>query len=277
MSGRIHLGTSGYVYKDWKEIFYSGVRAKDWLGRYCAAFDTLELNATFYRLPFPESVDRWRDASPPGFAYAAKGSRFLTHMKRLKDAGPGLQKYYDRVLRLGSKLAVVLWQLPPQMNKPDLERLDVFLRNQPKGPRQAVEFRDEAWYTEEVCRLLDRHGAAFCEHDLVKREIPRPTGGFRYIRFHGPGKVKYHDRYGAERLVSHAEDLAQWRDGGGDAYVFFNNDWHGAALYDVRELSRLLGCPLDFRMPEDEKEVSHERRRPVGPVRDRPAHDHPAL
>lgn len=252
MPGRIHLGTSGYIYRDWKEVLYREVTNDDRLKHYCAAFDAVELNATFYRLPTFEAVDRWRETTPAHFQFAVKGSRYLTHMKKLLDAGAGLEKFYSRISRLGGKLSVVLWQLPPFMRAPDLRRLDEFLSAQPEGVRQAVEFRDEAWYTEEVCRLLDSHGAAICEHDLVGRSIPRPTGGFRYVRFHGPGKLKYHDRYGPARLEPIARDLGRWRDMGCDAYVFFNNDYEGAALYDARDLAGMLGCPLRLRLPADE-------------------------
>lgn len=240
MRGRILVGTSGYVYRDWKETFYKGVPSRAWLERYARAFDTVELNGTFYRLPPPGSAERWRSQVPGGFVFAAKGSRFLTHMKRLREPEKGLSRYYERVDPLGAALEVLLWQLPPQMSRPDLPRLDAFLAAQPPGRRHAVEFRSEAWYTREVCDLLDARGAAFCEHDLVPARPPRLTGGFRYIRFHGsePLKRKYHGRYGRARLRPWARDLAAYD---GDAYVYFNNDWHGAALDDARGLKELLG------------------------------------
>lgn len=252
MDGSILVGTSGYSYKDWRGLLFpKGLPARAWLERYARAFSTLELNATFYRLPEPASVRRWRDETPPGFRFAAKGSRFLTHMKRLTDTTLGLRRFYDRASLLGGKLDVVLWQLPPQMTKPDVGRLDAFLEAQPSGPRQAVEFRSEAWYTREVCACLDRRGAAFCEHDLIARKPPSLTGGFRYLRFHGPRALveKYHHRYGADALAPHARSLARWRARGADAYAYFNNDFQGAALYDARDLSRLLGRPLRLELP----------------------------
>jgi uncharacterized protein YecE (DUF72 family) len=252
MAGRIFVGTSGYVYRDWRGVFYpKGLAGKDWLEHYARSFRTLELNATFYRLPSHDTVRRWRDQTPPDFLFAAKGSRFLTHMKRLTDAALGLTRYYERALLLGDKLGVVLWQLPPQMTKADVGRLDAFLSAQPKGLRQAVEFRHEAWYTREVADCLDRRGAAFCEHDLVALRVPRRTGGFRYIRFHGsrPMERKYHGRYGAARLRPVAQDLERGRARGEDAFVYFNNDWHGAALYDARELSELVGRRVEAALP----------------------------
>ena len=234
----IHLGTSGYVYQDWKKSFYRGLPAKRWLEHYARVFSTVELNATFYRLPTPKAVEGWRVGTPSAFRFAAKGSRYLTHMKRLKDAGPGLQKYFERIDHLRGKLALVLWQLPPQMARADPERLDSFLKLLPRrrGLRYAVEFRSDAWYTDEICDLLDAHGAAFCEHDLVEARPPRITGGFRYLRFHG-ATGKYRGRYGKRALKPFARDLLHFR---GDAWVFFNNDRFGHAIRDALDLSELL-------------------------------------
>jgi uncharacterized protein YecE (DUF72 family) len=247
----IHVGTSGFVYKHWKEIFYpAGLPAKQWLARYAAEFDTVELNNTFYRLPTADAVDGWRRGSPPRFVFAVKGSRYLTHVKRLKDT-TGIARFFDVVRRLGPKLGPVLWQLPPKM-KPDLERLQTFLGALPRDVRHAFEFRDAAWYSDEVCDLLDWHGAAFCEHDLVRAEEhaealregpalerglrpPRLTGGFRYVRFHGT-TGKYQGRYGEEGLAPWVSDLTA---AGRDAWVYFNNDLGGHAFMDARLLQAL--------------------------------------
>jgi len=232
---RIRVGTSGYVYAHWKHVLYEGIPARQWLQRYAQIFDTVELNATFYRLPSAAMVDGWRNTTPRGFLFACKGSRYLTHMKRLTDTGPGIARFFDLVLRLGPKLGPVLWQLPPQMNKPDPARLDAFLARLPQL-RHAVEFRSAAWYTEPVCEVLDRHRAAFCEHDLVDRAPPARTGGWRYLRFHGTSG-KYSGRYGRAALRKVARDL---RTAGGDAYAYFNNDRHGHALRDALDLLELL-------------------------------------
>src|SRR6266851_2501100 len=111
--GKIRVGTSGYVYKHWRNLLYEGVPPSRWLERYAQVFDTVELNATFYRLPSASMVDGWRDRTPRGFLFACKGSRYLTHMKRLKDPGPGLDRYFEVVLRLGAKLGPILWLPPP--------------------------------------------------------------------------------------------------------------------------------------------------------------------
>jgi uncharacterized protein YecE (DUF72 family) len=237
--GRVHVGTSGFAYRHWRGVLYPPeLPARLWLRRYCSEFSTVELNNTFYRLPRPDAVDRWRRDAPAGFLFSAKGSRFLTHMKRLLDAERGLARFFEPVSRLGEKLAVVLWQLPPGW-KADPERLDRFLSALPRGVRHAFEFRDESWYADEVCAALDRHGAAFCEHDLVARPPPRLTGGFRYVRFHGTTGA-YAGRYGPRALRPWADDLSRSARRG-DAFVYFNNDVDGHAVEDARALLALLG------------------------------------
>jgi uncharacterized protein YecE (DUF72 family) len=236
---RIRVGTSGYVYPHWRGLLYpEGLPQRDWLPAYARHFDTVELNATFYRLPTPEAVTRWRELVPPGFLFAVKGSRYLTHMKRLLDTGEGLRRFQHPVSRLREKLGPTLWQLPPRM-KPDLERLDRFLARLPPG-RHAVEFREAAWYSAETCAVLDAHGAAFCEHDNLKEQPPRLTGGWRYLRFHGT-TGRYSGRYGEEALRPHAEDLLAWAARRRDAFVYFNNDLGGHAVRDAAALLRLLG------------------------------------
>ncbi|MBX5484084.1 MAG: DUF72 domain-containing protein [Myxococcaceae bacterium] len=238
-----HLGTSGFSYPHWAEIFYAGIPPRRWLEHYAKAFSTVELNSTFYRLPTPEVVDGWRDHTPRGFVFAVKGSRFLTHMKRLLDRGPGIDRFFAVVNRLGPKLGPVLWQLSPQMKKADPRRLDDFLAALPRHTRHVFEFRSEAWYVDEVFEVLDRHRAAICEHDLLPRPPPVHTGAFRYVRFHGT-TGRYQGRYGKRALRPWARDLRAWC-ARHDAWVYFNNDLHGHALMDAMDLSELMGAPVD--------------------------------
>ncbi|QRK07086.1 DUF72 domain-containing protein [Archangium violaceum] len=255
----IHLGTSGYVYKHWKGFFYpSELPASRWLPYYARVFATVELNAPFYRLPTADAVDGWREQTPAGFLFACKGSRYLTHMKRLTDVGEGLERFFGVILRLRPKLGPVLWQLPPHMKKPDPARLDRFLSALPRDVRYVFEFRDAAWYHEEVLEVLDRWDAAVCEHDLVPVPPPRLTGGFRYVRFHGAGS-RYAGRYGREAMWPVAVDLDRWRRKGRTAWVYFNNDLHGHALLDAFDLAELLGHvrvhpPADMRRPPETEE-----------------------
>lgn len=240
---RIHIGTSGYSYAHWKRAFYEGVPRKKWLEHYASVFGTVELNAPFYRLPEPSTVERWRDTTPAQFVFAAKGSRFLTHNKKLLDPELSLQRYFAPMRHLAPKLAVVVWQMPAHFKKPDAARLDHFLGALPKhmkGVRHAIELRDEAWYTDEICDVLDEHGAAFCEHDWVAARPPRFTGGFRYLRFHG-ASARYAGLYGREALEPVARSLRAWKRRRKDAFVYFNNDLQAHALLNALELLELVG------------------------------------
>jgi uncharacterized protein YecE (DUF72 family) len=258
----IQVGTSGYVYNHWKRLFYPrGLPASRWLDYYARVFTTCEINATFYRLPSPEAVDGWRRGTPAGFRFAAKGSRYLTHMKRLLEPEPGLERYFERISRLGPKLSVVLWQLPPQMVRPDAPRLRNFLRALPrKKLRHAFEFRSGDWHTSEICDLLDEFGAALCEHDLVSRPPPRVTGGFRYLRFHGT-TGKYSGRYGSRALGPVARSLREFE---GDSFVYFNNDLGGHALHDALDLKTLLGEVSPHAAARRSREDRAPKRGPPG-------------
>jgi uncharacterized protein YecE (DUF72 family) len=247
------VGTSGYSYPHWKELLYRGVPARDWLPHYARFFGTVELDGTFYRLPSADSATRWAASTPGDFVFSCKGSRFITHMKQLRADQASIDRYFSPIERLGDKLGAVLWQLPPRMARPDLPRLAAFLEMLPPEVRYAVEFRDTAWYRDDVCDLLDRYRVAFCEHDLLAIAPPRVTGGFRYIRFHGTAAA-YRGRYGPRALARVAGDLRAWREKKESAFIYFNNDSHGDALYDAVDLCRLLGA-------ESELELA---RRPLG-------------
>ena len=241
--GRIHVGTSGYVYRHWRSRFYpADLPAASWLAYYARHFPTVELNATFYRLPTPHAAAGWRARVPSGFVFACKGSRYLTHMKRLRDVGTGLERFFTPLAALGPQLEVVLWQLPPQMDRPDPGRLDAFLEALPHRPRRVLEFRDASWHVRDVCRVLERHGAALCEHDLLPPSPVRPDVPFRYLRFHGTGG-RYAGRYGSDGLRAWARTLEGEREDGRDAYVYFNNDGGAAAVQDARDLLQLLDKP----------------------------------
>jgi uncharacterized protein YecE (DUF72 family) len=237
----IRFGTSGYAYDSWRGLLYPRRLPKErWLTRYAEVFPSVELNTTFYGLPRPGSIQRWREVTTSGFSFAVKGSQWITHRKRLLEPEESLRRFFDLLDGLGEKLAVVLWQLPPSMKEPDLPRLRAFLAALPRSVRHAIEFRSGAWHVEEVCAALGASGAAIVEHDLVREPVPRPTGGFRYLRFHG-STARYRGRYGRAALRPFARSLRRWRDEGRDAFVYFNNDLEGHALADALDLGDLLG------------------------------------
>lgn len=240
MGNRIHIGTSGWVYKHWKGRFYPpDLRARDWLSFYARHFDIVELNNTFYRLPPESAVNAWRDTSPPGFRFAVKGSRFITHMKKLKDPAPALEKFFQRADLLGRKLGPVLFQLPPHW-PPDEARFAAFLEALPRGHRYAFEFRHPDWHSPEIERLLRKARAALCIYHLAGYQSPiRLTTDFTYIRLHGPGD-KYQGSYPETDLQLWANRLREWDLD--HAYVFFDNDDSGHAPANATRLKELAGC-----------------------------------
>jgi len=207
----VWIGTSGWVYKEWAGHFYpKGWPKKDEFGYYVRHFPTVEINATFYRLPTLKMVRGWRDRSPDGFVFAVKGSRFLTHIKRLKDTGPGLQKYFRRLDPLAERTGPILWQLPPNFGKTkeNVRRLARFLKKLPSRHRHAVEFRHPSWMDEETFTLLRTHQAANVW--ISSRRMPQDytlTSDFVYLRFHGLKDGAYHD-YTDDELAPWAKQLA---------------------------------------------------------------------
>jgi uncharacterized protein YecE (DUF72 family) len=234
----IHIGTSGWHYPHWKSRFYPvGLPESKQLAYYAESFDIVELNNTFYKLPTEAAVLRWKETSPRGFHFAVKGSRFLTHMKKLKDPGAGLERFFSRIDLLGSKLGPILFQLPPRWEI-DCDRLRVFLEALPSGNRYAFEFRDPSWHTESVYQLLAKFQAAYCIFDLGGFHSPlRLTADFTYIRLHGPG-AKYEGTYEDSQLRSWAKRLREWDLTA--AYVFFDNDQAAFAIQDANRLRAFL-------------------------------------
>jgi uncharacterized protein YecE (DUF72 family) len=244
----IRIGCSGWQYTHWRGDFYpAGLPAARWFAHYALTFDTVEINNSFYRLPPPETFAKWRGQAPAGFVYAVKASRFLTHMKKLKDPDAPLELFFDNVRHLGPSLGPVLYQLPPRWGL-NLERLAGFLRALPRrieGPsgsrrvRHAIEFREPGWYDDRVFALLRRHNVALCLHDMPGSATGQmQVGPFVYVRFHGA--TKYAGRYGDERLDEWADWLAGRAAEGMDVFAYFNNDVGGHAPRDAMRLRQRL-------------------------------------
>jgi uncharacterized protein YecE (DUF72 family) len=240
---KIHIGTSGWHYKHWlDDVFYpSGTKPAQMFEFYARHFDTVEINNSFYHLPSARTFDNWRDSSPRDFSFAVKGSRFITHMKKLKDPKASSEKFFDVADRLGRKLGPILFQLPPHWNV-NRERLEAFLQSLPARHKYVFEFRDETWLVPEVYRLLRRYKAAFCIHDFADMKIPLElTANFTYVRFHGPTSAKYFGSYSTEQLQVWAERIREWSRELSGIYAYFNNDPGGAAVRNALELKQLLG------------------------------------
>lgn len=234
------IGTSGWHYKHWRGVFYPpDLPTAAWLSYYAAEFGTVEINNSFYRLPSEATFEAWRDHAPPGFTFAVKASRFLTHMKKLKDAEEPLRNILGRARRLGDHLGPILYQLPPYWGR-DLARLEAFLQLLPSDVQHIFEFRDPSWLVTETFDLLRRYGAGLCIYDLPGYTSPlQVTAPFAYIRFHSATDM-YGGEYGEERLRPWAERLRALGAQAETLYIYFNNDAFGYAVSDARILRRLL-------------------------------------
>ncbi|MBM3302373.1 MAG: DUF72 domain-containing protein [Deltaproteobacteria bacterium] len=234
-----YIGTSGWTYDDWSGTFYpKEVKAPERLSFYAGRFNTVEINATFYRLPTQPMVSAWNRRLGEGFHLVAKGSRVVTHLKKLENCLEPLQTFLDRVLQL-TRLEVILWQLPPSLHK-DRLRLERFLSMLPRGVRHAVEFRHKSWWDEETAELLASHEAAFVavSHPKLPETI-YPTTDFLYVRFHGKGPDLYRYDYSHDELlewVRNMEPHLQER----ALYAFFNNDYNANAVRNALVLREIL-------------------------------------
>ena len=235
------IGTSGWHYPHWRGAFYpEDLPEQGRLAYYAGIFDTVEINNSFYRLPSEETLRDWAERTPPGFVFACKASRYITHMKKLKDPDQSLASFLDRIAVLGDKLGPVLFQLPPRW-RPNAARLEAFLEALPGDRRFTFEFRDPRWNEPEVLRLLERHGAAFCCFDLGGTRSPiQVTADFAYIRLHGPG-APYRGSYDDACLADWAERIATWQADGLDVYCYFDNDERAYAPANARSLLAMLG------------------------------------
>ena len=237
---RIHVGCSGWVYKHWRGLFYpEGLPQKRWFERYSEEFDTVEINASFYRLPLPATFDGWREKAPAGFRYAVKANRFITHMKKLAGCDAEIDNFIALARRLEETLGPILFQLPPSLHK-DLPRLESFLQRLPTDLEHVVEFRHKSWYDKDVLALLDRHGVGFVTHDLKGLISPRwASGRTAYARFHGTGG-RYRGRYSEADIAEWAAWLRDQRDNGRSAWAYFNNDIGGDAIEDAKMLKAMI-------------------------------------
>lgn len=233
----IRIGTSGWIYSHWREQFYpKDLPSSRWFEHYAGVFDTVEINYTFYRLPEAEVFDSWRQQAPPGFLYAVKASRFLTHRKKLIDPEEPLDRLLGRARHLRDRLGPILFHLPPRWKR-NLERLRRLCELLPKGLLYAVEFRDPDWLVDEAYALLEQHGICLCLHDRIAQHPRRITGPALYLRFHGGPES------GGGYPVEQLRDWAEWlREAAAErtAYVYFNNDLEANAIRDALKLRDLL-------------------------------------
>ena len=228
------------MYRHWREVFYPAkLPQSKWLGFYTRHFSTVELNNSFYRLPTEKAFSSWRETSPAGFVYAVKVSRFITHIKRLKDVDEPVETFLSRARLLEEKLGPLLYQLPPNMHRDD-QRLDAFLSLLPRGLHHVVEFRHGSWLNDTVFAMLRKHNVGLCVFDMPDLSCPLlATADFAYIRFHGATGL-YRSRYSDEELEDWARRISGLAGGLEAVYIYFNNDAEGYAIENARTLGQKL-------------------------------------
>ena len=239
--GEVRIGTSGWHYKHWHGPFYPvDLPVSHMLAFYLDHFDSVEINNSFYRLPLASTFESWSRQATPGFCFAVKASRYLTHMKKLKDPQAGLQRFFPLVELLGDKLGPILFQLPPHWSC-NAPRLAEFLRALPQQHRYSFEFRDPTWHCPEIYRLLKRHNAAFCMYELAGFRSPiRVTADFTYVRLHGPATKAYQGSYDSAALTMWCDRIWKWQSELKAVYVYFDNDQSGYAAQNASRLKNLV-------------------------------------
>jgi uncharacterized protein YecE (DUF72 family) len=256
MAGRAYIGTSGYAYSDWRGRFYPRrLAGREWLAYYARHFSTVELNNPFYRLPPADVFRAWREAVTEPFVFAVKASRYLTHMKKLRDPAGPLRLLLGRARPLGSTLGPVLFQLPAAFHA-NLPRLDGFLaalgrQRMVPGLRSVLEVRHQSWLEPAVIDRLREAAVALCFADWRDVPVREPiTADFVYVRRHGVRAGSYSER----ELRADARAIRRWMAAGHDVYVYFNNDRHAHAVRNARRLAGLVhprsaGLHLRVRAP----------------------------
>ena len=238
----LRIGCSGFLYDHWRKNFYPEDLSKNyWLEYYSKHFSTVELNVTFYKLPDRETFSKWYLSTTEGFVFSLKGSRFITHIKKLKDCAEPVEAFFSRALLLKEKLGVILWQFPPSLTL-DLERLEDFIELlEPYEMKNTFEFRNKTWINKKVVDLLKKKNVALCMADWPDFLDKLPlTANFVYIRRHGQ-EGSYATEYSKELLNKDAKRIKVYLRQKKDVFIYFNNDAFGYAPKNVSELVTLAG------------------------------------
>lgn len=237
----VSIGTSGWNYDHWRGPFYDeSLPQNKWLEFYAEHFRSVEINNSFYQLPDKKTIRHWRDTVDSDFVFAIKASRYITHMKKLKDPQESTKKFFDVADQLKDQLGPILFQLPPRWHC-NLDRLEEFLQTLPNGYHHVFEFRDESWWQADVYDLLREYGAAFCIFDLEGKVSPRDvTADFVYVRLHGPSKTAYQGSYDNHALSGWAGAFSSWRNQGRDVCCYFDNDQNGYAARNALQMQNML-------------------------------------
>jgi len=240
LTSEYFVGTSGWHYDHWRGLYYpEGLARPKWLQFYGKQFNTVELNNSFYHLPTEKAFITWRELAPENFVYAVKVSRFITHLKKLRNIGSALDNFLSRACLLQDKLGPLLYQLPPNMKRNDVV-LESFLSSLPQEYRHVFEFRHESWIDDAVFEILRRYKVGLCVFDMPGFTCPPvATSDFAYIRFHGSGGM-YSSCYSNEELSQWAKKIAKLAKGVKIVYIYFNNDAEAFAIKNALTLASYL-------------------------------------
>jgi uncharacterized protein YecE (DUF72 family) len=243
MSVKYYVGCSGWHYEHWGGLYYPEELPKSkWLAFYARQFTTVELNNSFYHLPSEKAFRTWRESTPDNFVFAVKVSRFITHIKRLRNLGPAVENFLSRAVFLKEKLGPLLYQLPPSMKRND-ELLKSFLSSLPPKYQHVIEFRQESWIDEAVFDILRRHNVGLCVFDMPGFSCPMvTTSDFAYVRFHGRESL-YSSCYSDEQLAEWAQRIARLGRKVKASYIYFNNDAEAFAVKNAMTLGNFLNTP----------------------------------
>lgn len=240
--GKLFIGTSGWVYSHWKNVFYpANLAQKDKLKYFSRHFQTVEINYSFYHLPDTNTFQKWRKETPTDFIFAVKISRYITHIKRLKKVKDACKTFLENASELKEKLGPILFQFPQNFkaDNENIERLKFFLsyfHTLNSKCRYALEFRHQSWFTDEIYKILKKHNAAFViadSPDYPKTEII--TANFVYIRMHG-SKILFSSNYTEQELKDISQKIKKWQSKKLDVYIYFNNDAEGYAIKNAKTL-----------------------------------------
>jgi len=236
--GHIHIGTSGWSYEHWKGAFYpEGLPGKQMLEYYAQQFRSVEINSSFYHLPEQQTLQHWCECTPRDFRFTVKASRYITHMKKLRDPQKTVPAFLDRISLLGDKLGPVLFQLPPRWHF-NAERLSAFLDSLSNEFRYAFEFRDQSWLNRQTFELMAQHDVSFCIYELEGFISPDEiTTDHIYVRLHGPGEA-YQGSYSPQTLAMRAETFTDWAHRGYTVWCYFDNDQCGYAVKNAGQLQK---------------------------------------
>ena len=236
----IRIGTSGWYYEHWRQVFYpAGLPKSKWFEYYAQHFNTVEINNTFYHQPKPQTFENWHKQAPAHFLFTVKANRFITHIKKLKDPQKPLERFFAGALLLKKNLGPVLYQLPPSLHK-DIERLAAFVKLLPRKRIAVFEFRHLSWYSDDTYELLRKHNIGFCIHDLSGNKSPKMvTSDIIYVRFHGTSG-RYAGNYPESQLQEWAAWLKIQAKNARVIYVYFNNDVHGHAIKNAKQLTEQI-------------------------------------